>query len=49
MTATAAENTTHARRARTGGPEDGPKALEHILGPTLVVVLAMSVTRAGLM
>ncbi|MDQ0797578.1 SCO1431 family membrane protein [Streptomyces sp. B1I3] len=52
MTATAAEilsNARHARRARTGGPEDGPKLLEHILGWTLVVVLAMFVTQAGLM
>lgn len=49
MTATAAENTNHARRARTGGPADGPKVLEHILGWTLVVVLAMFVTQAGLM
>ena len=49
MTATAAETTTRARRARTGGPKDGPKVLEHILGWTLVVVLAMFVTQAGLM
>ncbi|MFI2781538.1 SCO1431 family membrane protein [Streptomyces sp. ALB3] len=48
MTATTAENRTHFR-ARTGGPEDGPKILEHILGWTLVVVLAMFVTQAGLM
>ncbi|MGW2279057.1 SCO1431 family membrane protein [Streptomyces sp. NPDC001770] len=39
-----------ARRARTGGPEErGPKVLEHVLGWTLVVVLALLVTRAGLM
>ncbi|MFF4168292.1 SCO1431 family membrane protein [Streptomyces sp. NPDC001741] len=49
MTATAAEKTAPARRARTGGPEDGPKILEHVLGWTLVVVLAMFVTQAGLM
>ncbi|MFF0743824.1 SCO1431 family membrane protein [Streptomyces sp. NPDC004111] len=38
-------------RARTGGPDnvDGPKLLEHVLGWTLVVVLAMFVTGAGLM
>ncbi|MFE4695369.1 SCO1431 family membrane protein [Streptomyces sp. NPDC056749] len=30
------------------GPEAGPKALEHILGWTLVVVLAVFVTRARL-
>lgn len=45
--------TTHAAarsRARTGGPkDDGPKILEHVLGWTLVVVLAMFVTQAGLM
>ncbi|MFS0697239.1 SCO1431 family membrane protein [Streptomyces nitrosporeus] len=47
MTATSsAENLRHAR---TGGPEDGPKILEHVLGWTLVVVLAMFVTQAGLM
>ncbi|WP_338497708.1 SCO1431 family membrane protein [Streptomyces sp. SJL17-4] len=45
---------TYARflsRARTGGPKDGdgPKILEHVLGWTLVVVLAVFVTRAGLM
>ncbi|MFD4035256.1 SCO1431 family membrane protein [Streptomyces sp. NPDC058637] len=49
MTATAAENARHARRARTGGPEDGPRLLGHVLGWTLVVVLAMFVTQAGLM
>lgn len=43
--------TTHsAARARTGGPEDnGPQLLEHLLGWTLVVVLAMFVTQVGLM
>ncbi|MFE5487092.1 SCO1431 family membrane protein [Streptomyces sp. NPDC056527] len=45
--------TTHSAdcsRARTGGPKDnGPKILEHVLGWTLVVVLAVFVTRAGLM
>ncbi|MEU1088330.1 SCO1431 family membrane protein [Streptomyces sp. NPDC005576] len=55
MTATtaAAERLHHSRRApraRTGGPEErGPKILEHVLGWTLVVVLALFVTRAGLM
>ncbi|WP_128378446.1 SCO1431 family membrane protein [Streptomyces cavernae] len=36
-------------RARTGGPDDdrGHRILEHLLGWTLVVVLAMFVTRAG--
>ncbi|WP_426362868.1 SCO1431 family membrane protein [Streptomyces sp. E-08] len=46
-------STAHSRllaRARTGGPrEDGPKILEHVLGWTLVVLLAVLVTRAGLM
>lgn len=44
--------TLQARRAaaRTGGPRtDGPRALEHVLGWTLVVVIAMLVTRLGLM
>ncbi|MFJ8666678.1 SCO1431 family membrane protein [Streptomyces sp. NPDC093600] len=45
--------TTHSAaraRARTGGPEDnGPQLLEHLLGWTLVVVLAMFVTQVGLM
>ncbi|MFJ1750230.1 SCO1431 family membrane protein [Streptomyces sp. NPDC088116] len=37
-------------RAGTGGPEDnGPQLLEHVLGWTLVVLLAVLVTRAGLM
>ncbi|MHC3471754.1 SCO1431 family membrane protein [Streptomyces sp. 7R007] len=39
-----------AARARTGGPkDDGPKYLEHALGWTLVVVIAMFVTQLGLM
>lgn len=46
MTATAAANRTHAR---TGGPKGGPEFLEHVPGRTPVVVLAVSVTRAGLM
>lgn len=54
MTSTAATATATAAadragtRARTGGPEDGSKVLEHILGWTLVVVLAMFVTQLGL-
>ncbi|MEU3606969.1 SCO1431 family membrane protein [Streptomyces sp. NPDC035033] len=38
-------------RTRTGGPDDdrGPEILEHVLGWTLVVLLAVLVTRAGLM
>jgi hypothetical protein len=49
MTSTAAA-VTAARaepRTRTGGPEDS-KVLEHILGWTLVVVIAMLVTQLGL-
>ncbi|MEU7056678.1 SCO1431 family membrane protein [Streptomyces sp. NPDC046197] len=39
-----------AARARTGGPgDDGPKTLEHVLGWLLVVVVAMLVTRLGLL
>lgn len=45
--------TTHsatAARVRTGGPEeDGPKILEHAMGWTLVVVVAMLVTQLGLL
>ncbi|GGW89441.1 hypothetical protein GCM10010353_00510 [Streptomyces chryseus] len=50
MTATTADITRTASRAGTGGPDDdGPALLEHVMGWTLVVVLAMFVTRAGLM
>ncbi|WP_171109214.1 MULTISPECIES: SCO1431 family membrane protein [Streptomyces] len=39
-----------AARVRTGGPkDDGPKIVEHIMGWTLVVVLAMLVTQMGLL
>ncbi|MFI7009761.1 SCO1431 family membrane protein [Streptomyces sp. NPDC050145] len=39
-----------AAGTRTGGPrEDGPKILEHVLGWTFVVVLAMLVTQLGWM
>ncbi len=45
--------TTHsatAARLRTGGPEeDGPKILEHVMGWTLVVVVAMLITQLGLL
>jgi hypothetical protein len=48
MTVTSA--TATRVRARTGGPkDDGPKIFEHVLGWTLVVVLAMLVTQLGLM
>lgn len=37
-------------RTRTGGPKgDGPKIVEHIVGWTLVVVIAMLVTQIGLL
>ncbi|GGT20040.1 SCO1431 family membrane protein [Streptomyces chromofuscus] len=43
-------HTATATRVRTGGPkDDGPKIVEHIMGWTLVVVLAMLVTQLGLM
>ncbi|MFF3324095.1 SCO1431 family membrane protein [Streptomyces sp. NPDC002889] len=49
MTSTAAAAADRTPiRSRTGGPDDAPKILEHILGWTLVVVLAMFVTQAGL-
>jgi hypothetical protein len=42
--------TATATRARTGGPEtDGPKLLEHVMGWVLVAVVAMLVTRLGLL
>ncbi|MFD8569674.1 SCO1431 family membrane protein [Streptomyces sp. NPDC057694] len=45
---TASSATAHATRARTGGPQDdGPKILEHVLGWTFVVVVAMFVTQLG--
>ncbi|MFE0424482.1 SCO1431 family membrane protein [Streptomyces sp. NPDC058953] len=36
-------------RARTGGPEDRADLLEQILGWTLVVLVAVLVTRLGLL
>ncbi|MFC9132924.1 SCO1431 family membrane protein [Streptomyces sp. NPDC057099] len=39
-----------AAGVRTGGPkDDGPKIVEQIVGWTLVVVVAMLVTRLGLL
>ncbi|QGV81679.1 SCO1431 family membrane protein [Streptomyces ficellus] len=39
-----------APRTRTGGPkDDGPQLLEHALGWVLVVVIAMLVTKVGLL
>ncbi|MFD6182470.1 SCO1431 family membrane protein [Streptomyces goshikiensis] len=48
-TATAAADlAARARKlVRTGGPEDGSSWLEHVLGWTLVVVVAMFVTQVG--
>ncbi|MFD9305895.1 SCO1431 family membrane protein [Streptomyces sp. NPDC060048] len=49
MTAHSAPLTSDARDlVRTGGPEDGSSSwLEHVLGWTLVVVVAMFVTQVG--
>ncbi|MFE7842742.1 SCO1431 family membrane protein [Streptomyces sp. NPDC057474] len=48
MTATSA--TATRVQTRTGGPkDDGPKIVEHMMGWTLVVVLAMLVTQLGLL
>ncbi|MFF8033171.1 MULTISPECIES: SCO1431 family membrane protein [unclassified Streptomyces] len=42
-------NAATVTRVRTGGPqEDGPKIFEHVMGWTLVVVVAMFVTQLGL-
>ncbi|MER5177714.1 SCO1431 family membrane protein [Streptomyces sp. NPDC002896] len=49
MTSTSATAGRTRTRTRTGGPDDGPGILEHILGWVLVVVLAMFVTQAGLL
>ncbi|MFB1045692.1 SCO1431 family membrane protein [Streptomyces chrestomyceticus] len=48
-TAAAADASVTASRARTGGPKDGHNLLEHLVGWTLVVVLAMLFTQTGLM
>ncbi|MGI5400343.1 SCO1431 family membrane protein [Streptomyces sp. CA-135486] len=49
MTSTAATAHRAEPRTRTGGPDDDSNVLEHILGWTLVVVLAMLVTQLGLL
>ncbi|MFE9021824.1 SCO1431 family membrane protein [Streptomyces sp. NPDC007808] len=37
-------------RIGTGGPkDDGPRIVEHVMGWTLVVVVAMLVTQLGLL
>ncbi|MFD9110534.1 SCO1431 family membrane protein [Streptomyces bottropensis] len=48
MTATSA--TANHVQTGTGGPRgDGPKIVEHLMGWTLVVVVAMLVTQLGLL
>ncbi|MFK0222480.1 SCO1431 family membrane protein [Streptomyces vinaceus] len=48
MSAYSASLTARARNlVRTGGPKDHSKWLEHVLGWTLVVVVAMFVTQVG--
>ncbi|MFE2129885.1 SCO1431 family membrane protein [Streptomyces amritsarensis] len=48
MTAdTAAPTAPAGSLARTGGPKDDSNRLEHVLGWTLVVVVAMFVTQVG--
>ncbi|MFG3249346.1 SCO1431 family membrane protein [Streptomyces sp. NPDC048187] len=43
-------HTATAARARTGGPRDeGPEIFEHVMGWTLVVVVAMLVVQLGLL
>ncbi|MFB7244766.1 SCO1431 family membrane protein [Streptomyces populi] len=50
MTASSATAFRPRARTRTGGPgDDGPKILEHVLGWIFVVVVAMLVTRLGLL
>ncbi|MFF3555077.1 SCO1431 family membrane protein [Streptomyces tsukubensis] len=51
---TAAAATAHgpaapAPRTRTGGPDEGSDLLEHVLGWALVVLVAVLVTRLGLL
>ncbi|MCW5254030.1 MULTISPECIES: SCO1431 family membrane protein [unclassified Streptomyces] len=48
---TAHATASAAARPRTGGPrdDDGPRLAEHVLGWTLVVVVAMLVVRLGLL
>ncbi|MGW0756542.1 SCO1431 family membrane protein [Streptomyces sp. NPDC002814] len=47
---TANATTASRARARTGGPkDDGPEILEHVMGWTLVVVVAMLVAQLGLL
>ncbi|MCT9079068.1 SCO1431 family membrane protein [Streptomyces fulvoviolaceus] len=47
---TAHSATATRTRTRTGGPkDDGPKIFEHVMGWTLVVVIAMLVAQLGLL
>ncbi|MBZ4018235.1 hypothetical protein CCS38_21370 [Streptomyces purpurogeneiscleroticus] len=48
MSAEAAAAALDAPAARTGGPDDHSPWMEHVLGWTLVVVLAMFLTQTGL-
>ncbi|MBU6533203.1 SCO1431 family membrane protein [Streptomyces sp. NPDC057245] len=49
-TAATAATAVPTARARTGGPgDDGPEILEHVMGWTLVVVIAMLVVQLGLL
>lgn len=49
MTSSAATADHTLPTTRTGGPDDRSDVLEHILGWTLVVVLAMLITQVGLL
>ncbi|GAA0453177.1 SCO1431 family membrane protein [Streptomyces olivaceiscleroticus] len=48
MPAEAAAAALDAPAARTGGPKDDKPWMEHLVGWTLVVVLAMFLTQTGL-
>ncbi|WP_258023974.1 SCO1431 family membrane protein [Streptomyces bambusae] len=47
MTANSAALDRARSTVRTGGPEDGSRWLENVMGWTLVVVVAMFVTQVG--
>ncbi|MEV7089244.1 SCO1431 family membrane protein [Streptomyces sp. NPDC093085] len=50
LTAAASAPALGRSRSRTGGPkDDGPRLLEHLLGWTLVVLLAVLVSHTGLL
>ncbi|MFI9153152.1 SCO1431 family membrane protein [Streptomyces sp. NPDC053367] len=44
-------NAATAARVGTGGPQedDGPEVVEHVMGWTLVVVVAMLIAQLGLL